>query len=1051
MIRRFLLATAIGVVALAGPSAASAAVTQLGTSPWKECGGLFQGGVSGCVASEPMAMDDTSVGNVNISPHVIRAGETLTIGAEWLPGWEITGFGALPGSVVSGCGPGDHNCTVKIDTPTGGYVRKQLDFCCFNAREQDYYAVIGGDEYIIEGTVMDRVGPRRELRPAAFTEVTATIDGESYSVTTNKTGQYELLVEAGSGSISTAGKQCVKADLPKCNRSKQLTVGPNQHVDFEAPPPGKIKGTVKDEEGNPEAGVTIRADDPEGGRLDTSVSDESGRYELTARAGDVHLSADDPQACAVSAGEECPKTKDLELSADQTATVDWKVEGCVKKVDFGSSMVAVRGCFTKVEDEKWETDEKFTMNGLDLYPSGKATLDKQARRVSFGGGEAKLGNDTKVKIPSFDLDFPSAETLYELTALDSKGKSVQGFDVSQKLDLKFEAGKTTVVMTSKTDTGFGKQFPEAKCKGAASVVVSLTQTNDDGFRSASFEAKDLTQVFCLPGLGRAAGALGVDSVKGSFDFKTHWWSVGGTLTGLKPFSARLSGAKISAEFFINNRLQLKGGSLSVKGLNLLLEPPLLHLQRLGIKFGQTNEGEPFKSEASMGVSVGPKFPGSAKEVNIPLLGKFVVYPEELTALDLTFGGAISEGDHPASLEDLTLSGNGKVKFWDQQVLDGTAKLIIPSASFALSGALDFKAGNVLVLHGDGKSWVDTVNGVFFAEGFGQVSVLGWRASQGNFLLNSSIPIAVGCMRSSGGREFGVSYNFKAEAPKIAGCDLGPYRATPPKGARIASASKAGGAKSFTVPKDTSMMAVKVNGSGPSGAPVVKVGGPAGTFTSEAVKPSEGKFVRALPNGADGATYLLLTGPKAGRWTVTAQPGSSVSTLGFARPAPEPVLSGATSGDPCAPKLSWSLKRQPGQTVMLIDEGAEGDTRILSKAARAKGSMKLVPPAPGVRRVKAIVFQGGGLRETIPLASYGGPGAPSGLAVKRAKKGLTLSWRPSCGVSSYSVKVGKGKPKVVNGTAIAIAKPPKKATVTVTSLVGGAAVGVATRPLAPGAP
>ncbi len=1050
MTRRFLLLGAVAMAALAGPSSA-AAVTQLGTPPWKECGGLFQGGVSGCVASEPQAMDDTSVGNVNISPHVIRVGETLTISAEWLPGWAITGFGSLPGTVISGCGLGEHSCTVKIDGPTGGYVRKQLDFCCFNAREQDYYAVIGGDEYIIEGTVMDRFGPRQELRPAAFTEVTATIGGDSYSVTTNKMGQYEMLVEAGSGSIRTAGKQCVKADLPKCNTSKQLTVGPNQHVDFEAPPPGKIKGTVKDEEGNPEAGVTIRADDPEGGRLDTSVSDESGHYELTARAGDVHLSADDPQACAVGAGEECPKTKDIELASDQTATLDWKVEGCVKKVDFGSSMVAVRGCFTKVEDEKWETDEKFTMNGLDLYPSGKVTLDKQARRVSFGGGEAKLGNDAKVRIPSFDLDFPSAETKYELTALDSKGKTVQGFDVADKLDLKFEAGKTTVVMNTKTDTGFGKEYPEQKCKGKAATVLSLTQTNDDGFRSASFEAKDLQQVFCLPGMGRAAGVLTVDSVKGSFDFKTHWWSVGGSFAGLKPFSAKFSGSKLSAEFFVNNRLQLKGGSLSINGLNVLLEPPLLHLQRLGIKFGQTNEGEPFKSEASLGVSVGPKFPGGAKELNIPLLGKFVVYPEELTALDLTFGGSISEGDHPASLEDLTLSGNGKVKFWDQQILDGTAKLIIPSASFAFSGALDFKAGNVFALHGDGKSWVDTVNGVFFAEGFGQMNVLGWRAMQGNFLLNSSTPIAVGCVRSSSGREFGVTYNFKAEAPKIAGCDLGPYRATPPKGARIASVSKAGGAKSFTVPKGTSMLALEVKGNGPSGAPVVKLSGPSGAFLTEPVKPSEGKFVRALPNGAEGATYLLLSSPKAGRWKVAAQAGSSVSGLGFARPAPEPVVSGSSSGDTCAPTLRWSLKRQPGQAVMLVDEGAAGDTRILSKAAKAKGSLKLVPPAPGIRRVRALVFQGGGLRESIPLSSYGGPGAPSGLKVKRAKKGLILSWRASCGVSSYSVKIGKGKPKLIKGNSVTIDSVPKKAMVSITSLVDGNAVGTATRPLAPGTP
>ena len=203
-------------VLLASAAGASGAVTQLGPPPWKECGGLFQAGSGGCVASEPMAMDDTSVGNVNISPHVIRAGETLTISAEWLPGWAITGFNFPPGEVVSGCGAGEHSCTVKINGTTGGYERHQLNFCCFNAREQDYYAVTPPDEYTIEGTVMDRVGPRQELQPSAFTEVTATIDGEVYPGTTNKKGQYAIQVEAGSGTVRTAGKQCVKTQLPKC-------------------------------------------------------------------------------------------------------------------------------------------------------------------------------------------------------------------------------------------------------------------------------------------------------------------------------------------------------------------------------------------------------------------------------------------------------------------------------------------------------------------------------------------------------------------------------------------------------------------------------------------------------------------------------------------------------------------------------------------------------------------------------------------------------------------------------------------------------------------
>ena len=232
--------------------------------------------------------------------------------------------------------------------------------------------------------------------------------------------------------------------------------------------------------------------------------------------------------------------------------------------------------------------------------------------------------------------------------------------------------------------------------------------------------------------------------------------------------------------------------------------------------------------------------------------------------------------------------------------------------------------------------------------------------------------------------------------------------------------------------------------------MVKVSGPGGTLTTDATKPVEkGKLGRALPNGPGKTTYVLLSRPKSGTWKVTPQKGSTVTALRYAEQLPEPSVSGSTSGSSCAPTLRWKLKPLPGQKVMLVDQGAAGDTKVLSQDAKAKGSVKLTSPVAGVRYVRAIVTQGGGLREKIPLATYGGPGAPSGLKVKRAKKGLTVSWNASCGVSTYSVAVGKGPAKTVRGTSMTIAKAPKKGTVSVTSVVGGSPVGTATRPLAPG--
>ena len=332
------------------------------------------------------------------------------------------------------------------------------------------------------------------------------------------------------------------------------------------------------------------------------------------RAGAVHLSADDPQACAVS-GELCPKAKDIEVEANDTATQDWRVEGCVKKVDFGTSMVAVRRCFKKVADEEWETEESFTMDGIPIFPTGKVVLDKQGRRISFPAAVAKLDGQVLFDLGPVDLDFPTGETKLELPV---KGKvEIGGFDLEETFELKFEAGKTTLTTTTKLDTKLGTEATSDKeaCKGTAAVVLALTTTNDDLLKSGSFEAKDLQKVFCLPGMSRFS-SLKLDSIKGSRDFKTKWWSVGGSIVGVPPFKAKFGKeAKTSGQLTFDPEHWLpQAGELKVSGLDIPLEPPKLYLQNMGVKFGQAGKGEATKAEVSLGVSLGPEAGQSGEEI-----------------------------------------------------------------------------------------------------------------------------------------------------------------------------------------------------------------------------------------------------------------------------------------------------------------------------------------------------------------------------------------------------------------------------------------------------
>ena len=326
----------IALLALAAlPVTASGAIPDLGTPPHKECGGLFGPAGSGCVASEPLAMDDTQVGDVTFSPHVVRVGQQMTMSVAWSDGWRPTSF-SPPGTPVTPCPPPPSSanawsCTMTMTSATNAYVRRQVNFCCFNAREQDYYAVIG-EGRIIRGTVRNAHPLFPGQTVAAYpAEVTGRVGGKVFRANTSKAGTYDLLTDDGDGTVRTTARHCVKSALPAQCRTTETVGSGDTTIDWEAPPKHKISGRVVVADSDPPKplkGVEIIAEDGNGGsRLAGATTDADGRYSMTVRAGSVKLRSTEGQMCAQSArrAEQCNISVTFDLQAARTQ--DWKKGG----------------------------------------------------------------------------------------------------------------------------------------------------------------------------------------------------------------------------------------------------------------------------------------------------------------------------------------------------------------------------------------------------------------------------------------------------------------------------------------------------------------------------------------------------------------------------------------------------------------------------------------------------------------------------------------------------------------------------------------------------
>lgn len=1061
MSRRACIAVCLAAFALlAFAGSAGAAIPNLGKKPWKCAGGAFQQGGSGCYGydSGPGAMSDTQVAEMTANPDVGALGDFITIHWQRQAGWEMSSGwpSSLPGlSPTLACLATDTSCTYEVTSATNSWVVYDFGFCSFACAVDGVAYATVGEGRPISGKVTER-DSHGGIR--GVPEQTVSASGtHSRSAETNRQGEYTILVENGDYTVATAGRHCVKAELPTCKTSKSVSVPPSQHIDFHRDPDAKIRGTVTDADGGKVKGVTVRADEPTGERIDSAVSGADGRYELTVPIGDVKLTTDDPDVCLdPPTGDPCAKEKSLSVERD--TIVNWKLKGCSRTVDFENSMIATTlGCFNKTGDQEWKIDDPFRMNGVDITPGDDVVFDKSHQTVTFPKLTWEVGGAELLTFPGGTVDFNLPNQTLAPGTGSPKGK-FKGIGIGAgDFKLASEAGKSTFSISAELPYTFtSKKVENPKgCPGKAKAKLTVVTTNADGLSELGFEMEKPGEVFCVlsnpdkKGPDKSPGGYSIESVRGAYMLGASqgWWRLGGKIGGIPLFGGK--NAALDVEITMDAEMHLQRLAVNASEINKVLSSPFIWLQRLGIDGGVASQGAAMQLAFKAGVSLFPSNKAlglGPKTFKFPGIGDLTVVPNEIASLDATFTYADLDHD-PFTITDASLKGAGDVKVWDYPLMKADETYFPGPSAILVNGQVQFgdPSGQAFSLRGKGSGFADANRGLLYVQADGNVNFFGLAPRASHAVVNSSKGVTA-CVDVEGGVNWGVTWAPLSELPRVGGCDLSNFAAPIPK----AAAAAAGGA--VAVKPGTKLLAVEVSGSGPDGPPDLTVNGPGGARVSTArARAAATKQATVMPVVGKDRTYVVLTRPKPGTWTLKARPGSRIGRLKYAQQLPEPKLTGSVSRG-CSPKVRWSVSKVAGQQLLVVDEGEDGSTKVIAENAAAKGSLSIERQVGGgERRIKVIVLQQGGLRARETIGSYDSVGdrvgSPRNLTVKRKRSAVALRWDAVCGASAYSVKVGSAKPRTVKGTSLRLAKAPTRGTVKVTSLgPAGAPGGVAARSL-----
>jgi len=258
---------------------------------------------------------------------------------------------------------------------------------------------------------------------------------------------------------------------------------------------------------------------------------------------------------------------------------------------------------------------------------------------------------------------------------------------------------------------------------------------------------------------------------------------------------------------------------------------------------------------------------------------------------------------------------------------------------------------------------------------------------------------------------GIGYRWGDTLPDIMlfSCDRGPYRESRPASTlALASLAAPFAGTSFTLPAGLPSALVRVSGSG--GAPLLTLTGPKGEHIVTSGTGSGGRDFYVLPFPKQHVTLVALRRPAAGRWTVTARPGSpAITTVATAAGLPEAQVTGVVTGRGRSFTLAYRTVPATGQVVTFVERA--GVNRVLGRARGTKGTLRFseTGTSGGKRRIVALVSRNGLPTRSLTIASFTVRRAPPPAAPRRLRavargSALRVSWRRVPGAARYAVSL-----------------------------------------------
>ncbi len=492
--------------------------------------------------------------------------------------------------------------------------------------------------------------------------------------------------------------------------------------------------------------------------------------------------------------------------------------------------------------------------------------------------------------------------------------------------------------------------------GGVSGGVTLTATAEEGLRLDAINMK----------IGQArVGPIPISDVSLAYTRTPEGdrWEGGATLELPGPKIASLTGSAA----FLNGRFAEGRGELTG---SVAVFPGIFITK---VRAGLVLEPE-FGFSGGMALSAGPRVLG----VTAASIDGTFTYQSGTPAL-FRINGDISLVRVKLAGGELAYRTNGQI------TMRGNLDLTLGPAGFT----------------GDLAGFVDGLR-AFSAEGKGKIGVNGIPGLEGDGLVSSIGAAACGkalFVRAG----FGVRWeDFPKPKIMVGSCGIGDWRVAP------ALASQAG-SRTYRVRRGTRQLTLSAVGEG--AAPAVTLRGPGGvTFSA----PATGALIEpnrlAFRYEGDATSYFAVGRPRAGRWTLTADPGS-VPVTQFRRAGDIQVarIAARVSGRGASRRLRWRVSRQSRLRVTFLERSSAG-TRRIAVTRGGRGSVRFRPATAASPRRRVVAFvERRGLpedRRTVERfrARSARPARPRRVGVRRRGTTVAITWTRSRGASRHEVRV-----------------------------------------------